>query len=665
MTLSFNRNYHPISFNRILLKRLNMKTILNSECEFKTATEILENHYPEILKDLNNDDYVIQYEDYDAFCEIEHDHKIVGFYTLEQHEEVSILNEIYIMSDFRGKNIAFDHILNFFSIPNTAFLIRNPNQNMIQTLLKHDLAIDIGENIIFSALHFIASSDEIYKNSKTKKAYRNLSEKVLFSYSCYDNTLKCNIAHNTEDLVKRKATLIVITPRKNDIKQYGLRKKLKKITLKSLDDKMLVIYNAMEDVDEFLDKTYDHLVSLNSIDKIINEDTIENLSKNNDIDKNDLNRIRNSIKKSIDNGEINEIYTKIRLAYLLENPDKIENEANLKLLPDKCPFCENEILDFYSECPVCAFSLEKEISPDILNIDGDNKLYREVVEKANENKWDLDEIFDLQCMCGIFEFIMMSEMERFFEIETVDKSNKVKIGSVAEYGLKNGYLKECSYEDYLDLVENKFSKQDLKNEVEHYGLSEKLTKKGLIKEIKNNVTPDDFSIRYIETEKGRDLFENSEIIRFYLNYLRTFLFCEFKKFCDEQDCSLNEAGDKFIETEYKKGIEKKNWRVYKQLLKYNIEKTHNPKECLKLAIQMLIYDLNCDDLRDEMGLGYEMDTLMYMIQYLQNVNVDFYELFEEAYSEFKLKELKHKKEKTFDTFMDICGGNFLEQFNFK
>ena len=640
-----------------------MKTILKSDCEFETATEILKNHYMELLKDLNNDGYIIQYEDYDAFCEIEYDNKIVGFYTLEQHEDVSILNEIYIMSDFRGRNIAFNHILNFFSIPNTIFLIRNPNHNMIQTLLKHDLAMDIGNNIIFSALHFIASSDEIYKNSKIKRAYRNPTEKVLFSFSYYDNDLKSNITYNAGDLVKRKATLIVITPRKNDIKQYGLRKKLKKITLKSLDDKMLTIYNAMENIDEFIDKTYDHLLSLNSVDKIINEDTIENLSKNNDIDKNDLNRIRDSIKKSIDDGEINEIYAKTRLAYLLENPDKISKEPNIKLLPDKCPFCENEILDFYSECPVCAFSIEKEISPDILLIDGNNKLYREVVEKANENKWDLDEIFDLQCMCGTFEFIMMSEMERFFEIENVDKSNKVKIGSVAKYGLENGYLKECSYEDYIDLVENKFSKQDLINEVEHYGLSKKLTKRGLIKEIKDNVTSDDFSIRYIETEKGRDLFENSEILRFYMNHLRTFLFCEFKKFYDGQDCSLKEAGDKFVEIEYKKGIEQKNWRVYKQLLKYNIGKTHNPEECLKIAIQMLIYDLNCDDLRDDMGLGYEMDTLMYMIQYLPNVNVDFYELFEEAYSEFKLKELKHKKEKSFDTFMDICGGDFLEQFN--
>lgn len=640
-----------------------MKTILKSDCEFETATEILKNHYLELLKDLNNDGYIIQYEDYDAFCEIEYDNKIVGFYTLEQHEDVSILNEIYIMSDFRGRNIAFNHILNFFSIPNTIFLIRNPNHNMIQTLLKHDLAMDIGNNIIFSALHFIASSDEIYKNSKIKRAYRNPTEKVLFSFSYYDNDLKSNIIYNAGDLVKRKATLIVITPRKNDIKQYGLRKKLKKITLKSLDDKMLTIYNAMENIDEFIDKTYDHLLSLNSVDKIINEDTIENLSKNNDIDKNDLNRIRDSIKKSIDDGEINEIYAKTRLAYLLENPDKISKEPNIKLLPDKCPFCENEILDFYSECPVCAFSIEKEISPDILLIDGNNKLYREVVEKANENKWDLDEIFDLQCMCGTFEFIMMSEMERFFEIENVDKSNKVKIGSVAKYGLENGYLKECSYEDYIDLVENKFSKQDLINEVEHYGLSKKLTKRGLIKEIKDNVTSDDFSIRYIETEKGRDLFENSEILRFYMDYLRTFLFCEFKKFCDGQDCSLKEAGDKFVEIEYKKGIEQKNWRVYKQLLKYNIEKTHNPEECLKIAIQMLIYDLNCDDLRDDMGLGYEMDTLMYMIQYLPNVNVDFYELFEEAYDEFKLIELKHKKEKSFDTFMDICGGGFLEQFN--
>ena len=639
-----------------------MKTILKSDCQFKTTSEILENDYPQILKEIQNEDYIIQYENYDAFCEIEYGNEVVGFYTLEQLEDATLLNEFYIIGDFRGKNITFDMILDFIAIPNTDFLIKNPNQSMIQTLLKHDLAMDIGNNIIFSAIPFIVSSNELYKNSKTKRAYRNLSEEALLSANFYDNNLKCIITSNEGPVIKREGTLIVIEPRRNDMKKYGLRKKLKKITLKSLDEKMFIIYNSLDKVQEFADERYEHIMDLNSIDNIINENTIDSLSMKNNLDKRKLEQIRENIKKSISQGELNPRYTKTRLAYLIENPEKTNCEVNLDLLPDKCPFCENEILDIYTECPICAFSFEKEISQDELNIDGDNKLYREVVAKAEENNWDLDEIFDLQCLCGTFEFIMMSDMAKFFPIENVDKSNKVKKGSVAEYALKHGYLKECTYEDYIDLIENEFSRKDLEIELEHYGLDKKLTKRGMIKEIKNNVEPEEISITYLETEKGRDLFENSEIIRFYMDYLRTFLFCEFKKFYDTQDCSISEAGDKFIKTEYEKGIKIKKWRVYKQLLKYEMEKTNNPKECLELAIQMLIYDINCDDLNDEMNLGYEMDTLMYMIEYLPKVNVDLYDLFEKAYNEFKLKELKHDKDKIFDTFMGICEGGFLDYF---
>ena len=100
-----------------------MKTILKSDSLFKTTPEILENNYPQILNEIQNEDYIIQYDNYDAFCEIEYGNEVVGFYTLEQLEDATLLNEFYIIGDFRGKNITFDMILDFIAIPNTDFYL--------------------------------------------------------------------------------------------------------------------------------------------------------------------------------------------------------------------------------------------------------------------------------------------------------------------------------------------------------------------------------------------------------------------------------------------------------------------------------------------------------------------------------------------------------------
>lgn len=631
-----------------------MKTLLKSECEFKTVSEILENLYPQISKEVKKD-YIIQYEDYDAFIEIENNGEIAGFYTLKQTDGVGILNEFYILKNHRGNNLTFNHLLDFISVPNTPIVIRNPNQNMIRVLLKNDLAIKIGNDLIFSAFPLIASSKELYKNPKIKNAYRNLGEETFMSAGFYDNNLK-SVLSTDENLVKIEGALIVIEPRKNDIKKYGLRKKLKKVTMGLLDDKLLTIIDSIDDVQDFADKRLRELIELNSIDNLITSDNIDALSKDNNISKEDL---KKSIEKSIKNGELDERCTKTRLAYLLENPEKINSDINKDLLPDRCPFCGSDILDTYSECPICGYNLNPEVSIDDLKIDGDNKLYRDVVKKADENNWDLDEIFDMQCLCGTFEFILMSESSRSFEIENVDVSNKVKTGSVANYAIENGYLKKCSYEDYIDLIENKFSKEQLRIEADYHGLNQKITKRGLIKEIKNNVRPEDVAVKYIATEKGIDLYENSEILKFYMNYLRTFLFCEFKIFFDEHDYPLSEAGDEFIKTEYEKGIKNKNWRVYKQLLKYNFEKTDNPKDCMKLAQQMLIYDINCDDLNDIYGLGFELDTAMYIMSLMPLKRTDLHELFEQAFEEFEIEELRHNKNQAFDIFTQIAEGNFM------
>lgn len=621
-----------------------MKTILKDESEFETTTQILENNYPEMLKAIKDDDYQLQYEDYDIFNEITDEKEVIGFYTIKQIDLYNtVLNELYILKSHRGNNISVNIFLDFFALPNTIFCIRNPNQNMIKVLIKNNLAKKLSNNIIHSYFPIISSTKEIYKNSRIKKFYKNPEKEDFVAGSFYDDELKCGIGISEDTFLARKeGTLILFEPRKDDLKKYNLRKKLKKVSPSFLYDEAVNIAEIVEEADTFFDETHDRLVELNSIE---NQPIPPNLTKE-------------DVLKNIEKIDMAPECARIRLAYLSENPDKINGNLNMDLLPDKCPYCENEVLPFYEVCPVCAYPLLKNLSTDILSIDGDDRLFREVMGIIHENNWDENEIFNLQCLSGTYEYIKMTQDGIYLSIEQVDKSNKLKSGSVEKYALEHGYLKECSYDEYINLIENEYSKDELKAEAQYYGLKPKFRKKAIIKQIKETKKQ---SFKYLETEKGIDLYKNSEILEFYMDHLSTFLFCEFKKFMDEHDLPVEKAGDEFIQTEFEKGIKNKNWRVYKQLLKYRISRTDDPAENLKLSIQTLIFDVNYDDIDDPMELGCEPDTLMYLMQAFFESNEDTEEILEKAYDEFEVVELKHQKEKVHEILIEIENGEYLNQ----
>lgn len=627
-----------------------MKAILKDDCEFEKTSQLLENNYPELYNAIQNDDYTIQYEEFDAFCEITDENEVVGFYTFQQIDKYTTsINEIYILKDYRGKNRCSEILLDMFLIPNSEFYIRNPNQNIIKVLLKNGFAMRIDDNLVYSFFEFLASSNDLYRNPNIKRLYRKPEEESFFSANFYDDNLKCVVTASEENNVtKQESTMMIIEARKNDLKKYKLRKKLKKVTTATLDSLMEKIYYSLEESEEFRLKTFRRIIDLNSIENLIEKVNTDNKEE-----------IIENVENSIENDELLPRYTKVRLAYLLENPDRINRKADMSLLPDNCPLCETELHSIHEICPTCGFSIYN-VEDEMMLIDGDDKLYREVMDKIRKNGWDADEILNLQCLGGICEFIKMSERTLYLPINNLDESNKLKKGTIAEYGVKHGYLDEITYEEYIDMIENEYTKDDLETEAQHYRLEPKTSKRALIKQIKEFSNPENQAVKYNITEKGRKLCENCEILDFYSKYLNTFLFCEFKKFVDEHDYPLEKSCEEFIKEEYEKGIENRNWRVYKQMLKYKLEITEDAEEYLELAIQTLIYDLNCDDLKDKIGLGFEFDSAMYIMQGLSKTNTDLDEAFQKAYDEFELDELKGKKQECHEVFMEICESKTFE-----
>lgn len=81
-----------------------------SDYDFIDTEEILED-YPYLIDSMNRENYYIENDFCFAFDELLYENKVVGFATFELNEKsVLILNECYIMPEFRSKGIFFDEI---------------------------------------------------------------------------------------------------------------------------------------------------------------------------------------------------------------------------------------------------------------------------------------------------------------------------------------------------------------------------------------------------------------------------------------------------------------------------------------------------------------------------------------------------------------------------
>ena len=58
--------------------------------------------YENLLKAVNKEKYIIDYDNFDLFCQITNNDDVVGFITLENNDNSLIINECYIMPEERG-----------------------------------------------------------------------------------------------------------------------------------------------------------------------------------------------------------------------------------------------------------------------------------------------------------------------------------------------------------------------------------------------------------------------------------------------------------------------------------------------------------------------------------------------------------------------------------
>ena len=352
-----------------------IKLIKDNIIEFKNndLNHVLEKEYDEIIRNMEKEDYIVEYTSFYQFHELKYDDKTVGFFTLDNFlpsEKLLCLNECYILPRYRGKDILINIIKDYLENEKIRFYIRKPNKNFIKFMIKHGLAFEVAPDIAVSHIKFITYGRETYSNKKIKRLYRSLNEENenLQYYSAGFHMGLCSVfcLDPFATICKNDSTLMLHFPRKEDLKKYNLRKKLKNITVNKLRDIQNDYAINKDKIDKFhaklsdeLNENNDDILVLGHGDDIL---VFENLKPNDGI------LIDQNVTEAFMNHNLNFSTCDIRFEYLLNHPEKIGKSITIE--PDeqfdKCPFCESPVGD-EEYCKTCGQLLEDVPIESIMN----------------------------------------------------------------------------------------------------------------------------------------------------------------------------------------------------------------------------------------------------------------------------------------------------------
>lgn len=117
---------------------------------------ILYTRYQYILEEMIKDNFfIIQDRSYAVVKEIVHQKKVIGFTAYDYAPQMLILELIYILPEFRGNNIMINELedtLSLFANTINQIMINLPNQYVIKTLLKNNLAEKINDYIVMTSI---------------------------------------------------------------------------------------------------------------------------------------------------------------------------------------------------------------------------------------------------------------------------------------------------------------------------------------------------------------------------------------------------------------------------------------------------------------------------------------------------------------------------------
>lgn len=634
--------------------------------------------YDEILKSINKEKYILDYTEFDLFYEIKHDDEIIGFITLQDNDSKLIINECYIKPEYRGDNLFFKSYLDIINNAEKQVFIRKPNKNLINVLLHNDLAFKM-DNIIVSYVDFIVQLKDTYKNSKIKHNYKKVTdEKLYYTANLFDLNLSATLFFDNERIYSKSyETICICEARKYDLKKYSIRKKLKRIQPKYLDETFKTITSNLK-------KAFDHFKTM--------DETLSNSDK-----------IKNN--------------------FLKENPEFKDKKANVHPNHDfiiKCPFCGKLTQKSVIHCHNCGFNLEKTI------IRNENKIDLSPVpdfeDEYNEYNMDDDEIRDIfdseEEMKGAFNELLKATGELAFASGETQKEPPESLNLIdydyleinpknynkkeekelniekSEYALvkyTNEHPTPWMYDYYLENIDDNAFDWIIEKEYitkvmpdKYPELFKNYTVEELIQESESSHDPDttkEDMIKYFQewsdyswtvSEKGLKYLKDHPFLDFYTNNLLEFNIYEFKLFTDKYKDTLNleEIGDKYINAKLTKALSKKELDMYLNYVDYYFNLNLAKKEyvtALKYLIQRLIYELNTWHLKEyhvafDEVFSIRTGYLLFKITKL-NMEFDLAGIYDDAYNSLEINKIKFNYDENYNHIKRLMNGEDIYEIS--
>ena len=625
--------------------------------------EYLEEFYPEIKSAMDEEDYNVEYPIYTFFSEVIYEDKVVGFYTIEKrildHREV--INEFYILPKYRGKNIFGETMMLLCTLPDTQYVLRNPTRIIMESLLKNELAIKISENLVYSYIKVAEDIDNYYSNNNIKELYKSEENdnRNYFGYSDLYNLKYSSIISfdSKETISKNKVTVLISTPREQEIEKYNLQETLNEISLNDISN---IEKNVLEDTktDKFTEGLILDYINLLTVENIfgsednLHED-IQELIDEKGFEKEEVINAIKKVDKAFEAGEVTPLSLITRFNYLLDNPDKkalADDEEDF----EECPYCDSIIHTKNSTCPLCGYNLMDFLPPDFEDIFDEEFDYEDEFDEESGleiNYYDevLDKGYDPKL---VYEEQLEIATNSFLKLIDENPSYPARLPFEDDFHI--------SEDDVIDYIKsNKFVEEKVnpRYDEDFYEL------------IMNPENMPDYNImdEYIFkiTKKGRRHYKKNKISQRFISYFDEMDYYEFKEYCKKHsDKKIDEIAQDYINLNIREAVENKDMDLYLKMCESEQFFYKDKDKYIPSIFKSVICELNRNYLNNE-EIEYIDEANMVILALLDDLDdeLDFEMVYEKTYDNIEYEELKIRKEENKEIIKKLMKRDVSQYFD--